>query len=136
MRIVLDTNIVVSFAILARSRLGRIVEAILGRHTILYSEATFGELARTLSRPKLSRYIETPDVEAFLRRYESLGERIEAADDIRASRDPDDDKSLALAVAGHADCIVTGDSDLIALHPFRSIEILTVEGFIARYPAE
>ena len=136
MRIILDTNIVVSFAILAHSRLGQIVNRIIEQHTVLYSEATFAELARTLSRPKLARYLDAQDIELFLRRYEGQGERVQVAQDIRASRDPDDDKFLALALDGHADCILTGDADLLALHPFRDVEILTVEAFAARYSPE
>jgi len=43
---------------------------------------------------------------------------------IRACRDPKDDKFLELAVDGRADAIVTGDGDLLDLHPFRGIAIL------------
>jgi predicted nucleic acid-binding protein len=39
-------------------------------------------------------------------------------------RDPDDDKFLELAVLGHADVIVSGDADLLALDPFRGIPIV------------
>jgi predicted nucleic acid-binding protein len=39
-------------------------------------------------------------------------------------RDPDDDAILATAVAGNADCIVTGDQDLLVLESFRNIRIL------------
>jgi len=44
---------------------------------------------------------------------------------IRVCRDPRDDKFLELAVDGRADLILTGDSDLLTLHPFRGIAILT-----------
>jgi len=40
---------------------------------------------------------------------------------IRACRDPKDDKFLEVAVYGRADLIVTGDNDLLAMHPFRGI---------------
>jgi predicted nucleic acid-binding protein len=51
---------------------------------------------------------------------------------LQACRDPRDDKFLALAVAGHADCIITGDKDLLALHPFRGIAILTPMAYLER----
>jgi predicted nucleic acid-binding protein len=47
-----------------------------------------------------------------------------------ACRDPNDDKFLALALAIQADCIITGDQDLLVLHPFREIPILTAANFL------
>jgi predicted nucleic acid-binding protein len=44
--------------------------------------------------------------------------------------DPKDDKFLELAVNGHADMIVSGDSDLLALNPFRDIPIVPPAIFI------
>lgn len=41
-----------------------------------------------------------------------------------------DDKFLDLAVAGQATCIITGDPDLLDLHPFRGISIVTPAQFI------
>lgn len=52
---------------------------------------------------------------------------------IRACRDPKDDKFLELAVSGNADVIVTGDKDLLALHPFRGIAILTPLDFASQF---
>jgi uncharacterized protein len=49
---------------------------------------------------------------------------------ILASRDVRDDKFLELAVAGQAACIVTSDSDLLDLHPFRAIPIVPPAQFI------
>ena len=49
---------------------------------------------------------------------------------IAACRDPTDDKFLELAVNGHADLIVTGDGDLLALNTFRDIPIVTPAMFV------
>jgi uncharacterized protein len=49
---------------------------------------------------------------------------------IVAYRDPTDDKFLELAVNGHADLIVTGDADLLALNPFRDIPIVMPAAFV------
>jgi len=51
---------------------------------------------------------------------------------IRACRDPRDDKFLELAVNGEADLIVTGDQDLLALHPFRDVPIITPAAYVGR----
>jgi uncharacterized protein len=45
-------------------------------------------------------------------------------------RDPDDDKLLEMIVAGDANCLVTGDQDLLVLHPFQGVPILTPAAFL------
>lgn len=49
-----------------------------------------------------------------------------------ACRDPKDDKFLHVAVNGEAEAIITGDADLLALHPFHGVEIVTPADFLAR----
>ena len=46
-------------------------------------------------------------------------------------RDPDDNRILEAAVSGRADCIVTGDDDLLSMKSFRGVQILTVSEFLA-----
>ena len=45
-------------------------------------------------------------------------------------RDPKDDHVLELAVNGQATCVVSGDNDLLTLHPFRDIPILKPAEFL------
>ncbi len=51
-------------------------------------------------------------------------------EEVHACRDPKDDKFLDLAVNGQATCLISGDADLLALHPFRGIAILTPAQFL------
>jgi putative PIN family toxin of toxin-antitoxin system len=44
--------------------------------------------------------------------------------------DPDDNRVLECAVAGHADCIVSGDKHLLRLVSYEAIAILTVRQFL------
>jgi putative PIN family toxin of toxin-antitoxin system len=55
-----------------------------------------------------------------------------APQEIQGSRDPGDDHILSGALEGQAQVIVTGDQDLLALHPFRGVQILTPAEFLAR----
>nr|WP_242054306.1 putative toxin-antitoxin system toxin component, PIN family [Nostoc parmelioides] len=57
---------------------------------------------------------------------------IKVTEQINECRDPKDNKYLELAVSGKAECIVTGDDDLLVLKPWRGIEILTVQEFLAK----
>ncbi len=50
---------------------------------------------------------------------------------VQVCRDPKDDKLLALALDGHADAIITGDKDLLTLHPFEGIAIITPAAYLA-----
>jgi hypothetical protein len=58
---------------------------------------------------------------------------VEAVEDLRVCRDPADDKFLALAHAGKATCIVTGDRDLLELGLFRGIPVVTPGQFLSRW---
>ncbi len=54
---------------------------------------------------------------------------------MKASRDPDDDHVLGCAVAADAKFLITGDKDLLALHPFRRVAIVTPARFLAMHAA-
>ena len=49
---------------------------------------------------------------------------------IRACRDPRDDKFLQVAVDGRANLILTGDLDLLALHPFAGVAIVSPAAYL------
>jgi putative PIN family toxin of toxin-antitoxin system len=50
--------------------------------------------------------------------------------DVHLSRDPGDDFILACALESEAASVVTGDQDLLALHPFRGVAIVTPAAFL------
>jgi hypothetical protein len=54
---------------------------------------------------------------------------VKAKKRITSCRDPDDDYLLEIAVAGDADCVITGDDDLKALDPFQGIRIMGYRDF-------
>ena len=89
-----------------------------------------GELSRVLSRDRFDRYVTREERDLFLESLIRDSDLIETTDHIRACRDPEDDWVLELAVSGNAGCIVTGDSDLLVLNPFRGVEIITPAEFL------
>ncbi len=131
-RFVLDTNIMVSAAFFPHSLPCQVMDWVAQHGKVLTSESTFAELTAVLLRPRFERYASLAERETFLEMFVSRAEFIEISETIVACRDPKDDQYLSLAVNGDAECIVTGDEDLLVLHPFRSIPILTARKFLER----
>ena len=124
-RIVIDTNVYVSRSLRVGSVPARAVDKAWIESTPLFSRDTWTELRIVLNRPKFARYLRPGSVEIFLRQVWEVSELVHIPTPIRACRDSRDDKFLEVAVHGHADLILTGDEDLLALHPFQGIAIRT-----------
>jgi putative PIN family toxin of toxin-antitoxin system len=134
MRVVLDTNVLVSAIIRPQGVAAQVLRHLRLRHyELLASRTTFDELVTTIYRPRLQvKYGLTeealrPVLKLIYLRSIILQPQIK----ITACRDPKDDIYLEVAIAGQADAIVTGDGDLLSLHPFRSIPIITPSEFLA-----
>jgi len=132
--VVVDTNTLVSRLLVPTSVSARAVRLAVTHDRILASEATLMELADVLGRTKVDRYVTVEERQTFLRLFGRIAERVVTVHVVRECRDPRGDKVLALAANGLAETIVTGDSDLLALHPFRGIPVLTPAEFLASRP--
>jgi uncharacterized protein len=116
--------------LLKNSKPRRALDFALGSGKILLSFAVLAELYGVLSRKQFRRYVNEEDIRRFLAALTREAQWVDINVRIVACRDPKDDKFLELAVCGHAEYIVTGDADLIVLHPFRGIQILTPSAFL------
>jgi putative PIN family toxin of toxin-antitoxin system len=130
LRCVFDTNVLVSALLLPDSKPRHALELAIQKGRVLLSFATLAELYEVLGRKKFLRYIDEDDIRSFLAALTHESEWVEVGARITICRDPKDDKFLELAVSGRATHIVTGDSDLLALNPFRGIEILPPHRFL------
>lgn len=90
---------------------------------LLKSSATERQLFNVIDRPYLASLIDAKTRD-WLRRLMALAEPIGIVERVTACRDPTDDKFLELAHNGRADVVVTGDTDLLLLDPFRDIRIM------------
>lgn len=124
MRVVLDTNVLVSAALKLSSTPAAAVRAIAQRGMLLKSAATERQLFEVIARPYFVPLIDR-ETRAWLRQLMAAAELVTISERIAACRDPTDDKFLELAVSGHANLIVSGDADLLALNPFRGIPVIT-----------
>ena len=124
-RIVVDTNVLVSRLLLADSIPAQAVRQARKNGVLLVSDATMYELAEVLNRRRLDRYVTVKHRQQFLRELSRIAEFVPMTRVVRECRDPKDDKFLEVAINGGADVIITGDADLLVMHPWRGITVLT-----------
>jgi putative PIN family toxin of toxin-antitoxin system len=129
-RIVLDTNILVSAFLFPRSIPGRILDAVLGGHRLLMSITVAAEVIDVMRREKFDSFLSVERRDELVASLIRDSELIETATTITSCRDLKDNKILELAVDGNASVIVTGDSDLLTLHPFQKIAIISPRNFL------
>ena len=130
-RVVIDTNVWISRLLLAHSVAARAVDKALEEFEVVVSEASVDELARVLSREKFDRYVSVRDREEFLRRLLQVTTMVSVLSEISDCRDPKDNRFPALALDSQSERIVSGDADLLALNPWRGIEIVSPGAFLA-----
>ncbi len=125
MRIVLDTNVLIS-ALITDGRSRELVKALLeGGNMLLLSEPILYEFLRISSEDRLAGYIDDEDVARFLRALLSGGVFVKMKSRFRVLNSADD-IILRTAADGDADSIVSGDAHLLNLKMFRGIKIVTV----------
>jgi len=129
-RYVFDTNTLVSAALFRGGTPGEAFQYALETGVVLLSEATFEEIDEVIAREKFDDYLTPKERGAFIEALVDRSQFANPAEEIQACRDPDDDKFLELAVSENATCIVSGDSDLLELDPFRGIPILEPGDFL------
>ena len=129
-RTVIDTNVAVSAVLLPRSVPRRAFDAAVARGKLLVSEATVAELDEVLRRSKFNKYVPEEKRLEFLAALVQAAAQVAVTEVITACRDAKDNKFLELAVSGGASHILSGDSDLLALHPFRGIAVVTPQAFL------
>ena len=134
-RLVIDSNVWIAALISPTGAARQLVDAVLDNDIdILMSEATFTELVSRLDRPKFDRYREPEAWNLFLSELVELALWLEDAGTATGiSRDPDDDKFLALTAIGQADAIISGDRDLLELVTYEGIPIFTPAQFLQRF---
>jgi uncharacterized protein len=130
-RTVIDTGVTVSAVLLPRSVPRQAFDAAAAKGKLLVSEATIAELDEVLRRPKFNKYLPEEKRLEFLAALVREAKCVEVTEVVRVCRDAKDDKFLELAVSATASHIISGDGDLLALHPFRGIAILAPQAFLA-----
>jgi putative PIN family toxin of toxin-antitoxin system len=132
MRVVLDTNILVSALMTQAGKPASIYRAWReGRFTLLTCAELLDELHATLRKPSVANRIKPHKAGSMLNELEALAEFIERLPRVKRSRDSTDDFLLALSEAGEADYLVTGDrSGLLALGSHKITRVVSASDFV------
>ena len=139
MRLVLDTNLLVS-GLIAAGLPRRLVDgAKAGEFELCTSEVLLAELLDVLSREKFSARLNQAGLtpQGIVDDLRRLAIVVSPADAQRVvATDPDDDHVIAAAITGKADLIASGDKrDLLPLGSFQGIAILTAREAVERLEA-
>jgi len=129
LRLVLDTNILISATIEQAGASSKILNAWKqDQVTLITSPVLISEFKEVLKRPRIRKYqwMSPEEVDSLVdlltkAATQTSGELLVSV----VKADPDDDYVLSAALEGAADFIVTGNIHLLELHPFQGIQILT-----------
>lgn len=131
---IIDTNLLVSIVIRLNGLPEKMLHRVLEIGKLCFSNFTKNELEQVLTRDKFEKYSSRKERISKMERLFNQAFFVETvADSISVCRDSKDDIFLELATTVKAECIITGDLDLLELHPFRGIQILTASGFLDLY---
>jgi len=134
MRVVLDTGILIAALITRNTPPDVIYQAWRKRNFVLItSEWQLSEFRRVSRYPKLRRYLIPSEAGNMINgiRYQAVV--LTDLPTMDVSQDPDDNPVLAMAVAGTADFLVSGDKrDLLALGHIEKTKIVTARDFLTK----
>lgn len=131
LRVVLDTNLLVSYLLTQGKTMSRIINYWKnGDIAVIVSPAIVEELVEVVQRPRLrQQMVADPKILIELLSFEAMHINGNLALP-GSSRDPKDDKFLACAVEGEAAYIVSGDEDLLSLKKFQGVSIIRPAAFV------
>ena len=134
MRVVLDTNIIISGLLSEKGQPGLLLRRWLeGKYELATSKAQLDELVRGLNYKKFRTRISSVQATDFLGHIDTLAIIVGPIPIIDLSPDPDDNAILATAIKANVDLIVSGDkSDLLSLKEVDDIPILTARQAMER----
>lgn len=128
MRIVLDTNILISFLIgKAIPRLQTILAD--DRVRLVTSSEQVMELLEVTGRKKFERYFSVDDIEEMLNLISDKSDLVSPQRRATECRDSKDNFLLDICVSGNSDYLITGDFDLLVLNPYKNVQIINIREF-------
>lgn len=127
---IFDTNTLLSALFNQHSKPGLALTIARLSGTLLISDEVAAEYLDVFSREKFNKWLSLDIRLNFIENIITYALPIQITENVVACRDPKDDKYLSLAIASQADCVITGDNDLLILNPFENIPILNPSDFL------
>jgi len=126
MRVLLDTNTLISAAIAKGKPRRLLLKALANEFVLITSNELLGELEEVISRPKFGlSYFEK---NKFLNTVKNTVQIVKVKSDFKVVKeDPDDDLVVNTAYDGDVAYVVSGDPDLLRLKGFERIKIVTAD---------
>lgn len=132
MKVVLDTNVIVSGLLSPYSHPGEIIRMVSSGHLNLFLDARlFAEYSEVLLRPKFQFTADL--VSDFLEYVEHMGIFVPGTPLAASLPDPDDEPFLEVALAGPAECLITGNLKHFPVKMTEGIPVLSPVQFLAYY---
>ena len=129
MLVILDTNIFINALLNGSCR--PILEAFIQkRFKIAITKDLIDEILEVCDRPKFLDRIGKEDRERLLAIIKETAAIVNPKIKINDCRDVDDNVLLECALTSKANMIVSNDEDLLVLHPYRNVSIVTSEEFL------
>ena len=131
MRVILDTNILLSGIISPNGTPARLIEEWLERRFVLVGhDLQLGELCEVSRREKIRALVRPTEIGRLINQVRLIAEMPIDLPAVDRSRDPRDDFLLALCERGKVDWLVTGDKhDVLALRCHGSTRIVSAKEF-------
>lgn len=129
-RVVFDTGVLVSAAILPESAPALALEKAWLYFELCVSSATMAELETVLMRSKFDRYALAAARQTFVTGIRQHARLVSVEQEVNDCSDPADNKFLALADAAEAELIVSSDPHLTDKHQWRGIPIMPPAAFL------
>ena len=123
-RAVFDTNALISALILPNSITAKALYFAVEHVEIIVSKATWQEFEQKIKKTSLERYFRnTQDRDTAVHAINRVVAHVAVRSVVTDCRGPKDNLFLALALDGNAETIISGDSDLLVLNPWRDVRI-------------
>ena len=129
MKLVLDTNIFISafyWGGNSQKIIDRIVEGI---DELYISNEILNEISDVMSRPKFKSTSEI--IRKYIQSIEKIGKKVFISGKIKGiCRDKEDDDIIECGITSGADCLITGDDDLLVLGSYQNLKILSIRDYL------
>ena len=128
MRILVDTNILISAILFPKSKPARVLHKVMQEHRMVLCEKNLEEFLEVVRR-KAPDHIQEAEALLLGLRYELIPCSIR---EIRKIRDPKDQPILNAAIEAKVDLLITGDKDFLVLH-LKQPRCITAADFLENY---